>query len=172
MDEKQFNAIAGYSRSPGAAYVSKELAWYSNEDESVIGILLLDTIDLDYVAVILGRDEGGRFRAFDVESSIPDEDTARQMLINAIKWHSGKGQKIFPQGDVSKGLDLFTPRVTPEKCMFFTHLLRESAYTPARELIKNMMPNFVDVDGNFVEQFQTSGFDSRLWELCIFAYLT
>jgi hypothetical protein len=35
-----------------------------------------------------------------------------------------------------------------------------------------MMPNFVDIDGNFVEQFQTTGFDARLWELCLFAYLT
>jgi hypothetical protein len=26
-----------------------------------------------------------------------------------------------------------------------------------------------DVDGNFVEQFQTTGFDSRLWELYLFA---
>ena len=173
MDEKRFNSIAGYSRSPGAAYVSKELDWYSNEDESVIGILLLDTIDSDYVAVILGRDEGGRFRAFDVESSIPTEEDAQRWLINAIKWHTGKGQKIYSQGDGSKGLDLFTPRVPPEKLhVFFTHLLRESAFTPARELIKNMMPNFVDVDGNFVEQFQTTGFDSRLWELCLFAYLT
>lgn len=173
MDEKRFNAIAGYSRSPGAAYVSKELAWYSNEDESVIGVLLLDTIDLDYVAVILGRDEGGRFRAFDVESSISTEDAAKQWLINAIKWHTGKGQKNFSQGDVSKELDLFTPWVPAEKLhVFFAHLMHEGAFTPARELIRNMMPNFVDVDGNFVEQFQTTGFDSRLWELCLFAYLT
>ena len=31
MDEKRFNAIAGYSRSPAAAYVSRELGWYSND---------------------------------------------------------------------------------------------------------------------------------------------
>ena len=173
MDEKRFNAIAGYSRSPGAAYVSKELGWYSNDDESVIGVLLLDVIDFDYVGVVLGRDEGGRFRAFDLECSIPNQEEAQQWLINAIKWHTGQGQKVFPQGDVSKGLDLFTPRVPPEKMhVFFIHLLRESAFTPARELIRNMMPNFVDVDGNFVEQFQTTGFDSRLWELCVFAYLS
>lgn len=61
LDEKRFNSIAGYSRSPGAAYVSKELGWFSNEDESLIGVLLLDIIDFDYVGVVLGRDEGGRF---------------------------------------------------------------------------------------------------------------
>jgi len=172
MDQKRFNAIAGYSRSPGAAYISQELAWYSNEDESVIGVILLDTIDFDYVAVVLGRDEGGRFRAFDIESSIPAKESANEWLINAIKWHTGQGQKVFPQGDTSKGLDLFTPKVPAEQLhSFFAHLIRESSYFPAREIIRNMMPHFIDIDGNFVEQFQTSGFDSRLWELCLFAYL-
>jgi len=171
ITEKRFNALAGYSRSPNAAYVSRELAWYANEDESVLGVLLFDTIDFDYAAVVLGRDEGGRFRAFDVESSIPDKETATQWLINTIKWHTGKGQKVFPQGDVSRGLDLFTPIVPIEKLHpYFVHLIRESAFLPARELIRNMMPHFIDVDGNFVEQFQTTGFDSRLWELCLFAY--
>jgi len=29
-----------------------------------------------------------------------------------------------------------------------------------------------DADGNFVEQFQTTGFDARMWELYLFAALT
>lgn len=174
LDEKRFTAIAGYSRSPAAAYIREELEWYTNDDETVIGTVLLDTVDFDYVAVVLGRDENARFRAFDIESAIPTQDKARQWLINAIKWHTAKDQKVFPQGDSkTKGLDLFSPRVPAEKMhMFFMHLAREDAFLPARELIKNIMPNFVDIDGNFVEQFQTTGFDSRLWELCLFAYLT
>lgn len=42
LDEKRFNALAAHSRSPAAAYVSKELAWFANNDESVIGVLLLE----------------------------------------------------------------------------------------------------------------------------------
>ncbi len=30
---------------------------------------------------------------------------------------------------------------------------------------------YEDVDGNFVEQFQTSAFDARIWELYLFAVL-
>lgn len=33
------------------------------------------------------------------------------------------------------------------------------------------MPWFEDADGNFVEQFQTQGFDARLWEIYLFAML-
>lgn len=34
-----------------------------------------------------------------------------------------------------------------------------------------MMYYFQDPDGNFVEQFQTTGFDARIWELYLFAVL-
>ena len=33
------------------------------------------------------------------------------------------------------------------------------------------MRHFPDIDGNFIEQFQTGGFDARLWELYLFTYL-
>jgi hypothetical protein len=35
-----------------------------------------------------------------------------------------------------------------------------------------MMRWYKDVDGNFIEQFQTGAFDARLWELYLFAMLT
>ncbi len=173
MDEKRFNAIAGYSRSPAAAYVSRELEWHSNDDESIIGVLLIDIIDQDYLYVLLCRDGVGRFRCFYTEVSISSIYEARQRLINTIRWHTGQGQKVFPQGDESKRLNLFDPIVPPEKQhVFFTRLISSGFYTPAKEIIKSMMLSFVDTDGNFVEQFQTTGFDSRLWELFLFAYLS
>ena len=35
-----------------------------------------------------------------------------------------------------------------------------------------MMRWYDDADGNLVEQFQTTGFDARMWELYLFAVLT
>lgn len=172
LDEKRFNALAAYTRSPAAAYVSGELAWFSNEDETILGILLLDTIDNDYVSIVLGRDESGRFRAFDVDS-FPDQDSAVKWLHNTIKWHTCNSSTVFPQGDKSEALDLFTPIVPPEKQhVYFRRLISDTAFIPAREMINQMMPYYIDVDGNFVEQFQSTGFDSRVWELCLYAYLT
>lgn len=173
LDVKRFNALAGYARSPAAAYMCRELAWYSNEEENVVGVLLLDIIDNDFASVVLGRDEGGCFRAFAVQASFPDRDSAINWLYNTIKWHTCNSPKIFPQDDKSEALDLFTPIVPIDKQHpYFSRLISDSAFTPAKEIIKNMMPYYIDVDGNFVEQFQSVGFDSRLWELCVYAYLT
>jgi len=172
LDPKRFNALAGHARSPGAAYVSQELAWYSNEDESILGVLLVDTIDNDFVAIIMARDEGGRYRAFDIECSINSIQDAKNWLINAMKWHTGQGVKTYPQGDTTQGPDLFAPMTQPEKQHpYFTHLANDSAFVPAKAIINGMMPYFVDIDGNFVEQFQTTGFDARLWELYLNSYL-
>jgi len=48
-------------------------------------------------------------------------------------------------------------------------LLRDSpGYRPARLLLSDIQQHFEDPDGNFVEQFQTTGFDSRTLELFLF----
>lgn len=172
LDRKRFNALLGFTRSPAASYVSEEVAWYANEDESILGVLLHDTVDDDYVTVTLTRDEVGRFSAFEVECSISDLESAKNLLINTIKWHTGQKLQFFPQGKAFNGVDLFAPITPPEKQHpYFISLSREPSFSPAKAIINRIMPYFADVDGNFVEQFQTTGFDARLWELYINTYL-
>ncbi len=119
----------------------------------------------------MAQDEGGRYRAFDIECSIASFEDAKNWLINGMKWHTGQGFRVYPQGDTSKGPDLFAPITSVEKQHpYFTRLANDSAFVPAKAIINRMMPYFVDVDGNFVQQFQTTGFDARLWELYLNAY--
>ena len=44
----------------------------------------------------------------------------------------------------------------------FKGLLEQDGYSPARGIIRELFASFVDPDGNFVEQFQTMGFDARI----------
>ena len=172
LDHKRFNSLVGASRSPAAAYISEELGWYANDGETIIGVLLLDTIDHDYAAVILARDEGGRFRAFDQECSIATREEALSWLQDTIAAHTEAGVLVVPQGGEPVGVDLFTPIVAHEKLHpYFVALSSDSVFFPARSIISGLMPHYADVDGNFVEQFQSTGFDARLWELYLYAYL-
>jgi hypothetical protein len=51
-------------------------------------------------------------------------------------------------------------------------VLRDSVlHEPARALLREIQAFFEDPDGNFVEQFQSRGFDSRTFELYLFAML-
>jgi hypothetical protein len=50
-------------------------------------------------------------------------------------------------------------------------VMTEGSQAPARAMARRVFGEFEDSDGNFVEQFQTSAFDARTWELFLFAYL-
>src|SRR3546814_16176791 len=60
----------------------------------------------------------------------------------------------------------------PDRLNRIFSTLEEEKYSAAREVIAAMMRYYQDVDGNFVEQFQTTGFDARLWELYLYAAFT
>lgn len=60
MDLKRFSALVGQSRSPMAELFTREIGWFANEEETVLGVLLIDIVDKDFTALLLGRDTVGR----------------------------------------------------------------------------------------------------------------
>lgn len=70
-------------------------------------------------------------------------------------------------------VDLFADlNIAPEKLHpQFTAMRDSPCYAPARAVIAELQSSFHDADGNFVEQFQTTGFDSRTFEFFLFAML-
>ena len=132
-------------------------------------MLVRDRTDNDFGWIILGRDERLRFRAIDANSSLSSPDIARDELVQRMEEHYSEPDKAFHQGDAEgPPTDFFTPLV-PEDRLHPTFRTLSSAprYSPAREVIKARF--YEDMDGNFIEQFQTVAFDARLWELYLFA---
>ena len=68
-------------------------------------------------------------------------------------------------------IDLFVDTGKPAKSLHpqFVALRDSPGYGPARRMLQDIQQHFEDPDGNFVEQFQTTGFDSRTFELFLFA---
>jgi len=67
-------------------------------------------------------------------------------------------------------LDLFTA-VHPEERLHpqFKYIRDSPLHEPARAMLREIVVDFHDPDGNFVEQFQTTGFDQRTFELYLYA---
>jgi len=172
MNPQRFEALVGYTRTPHSILYAREFGWFSNEDERVLGVLTVDIHDNDFGFVVLGRDKGLRYRFIDGKHSLPNPDNARKELYSSMKKHASTGKSVFPQGDEKEArFELFKPFVEPEKLSPNYVLLNESVgYSPAKEIIAEMVHHYFDVDGNFAEQFQTSGFEARMWELYLFAY--
>ncbi len=174
LTRERYNAFVAWTRSPIATVVGREVEYFSTIDETVIGVLILDRTDRDYGYVSLGRDLKGRYRCIGVAASMSRND-AQHALLKNLKMHFDSGIKDFPQDDEANdksGVDLFTPVVPEEKLNPTFQLMRSSNHwLPARSIMTEMMHHFRDVDGNFVEQFQTAAFDSRIWELYLYAAL-
>ena len=171
---ERYNAFVAWTRSPTMRNIGEELEFFSTLDERAIGVLVLDLTDHDYGYVTLGRDTKGRYRCIGVATSMSKND-AQHSLFRELKTHHESGEVVFPQEDESgdrAGVDLFTPVVAKEKLGPTFQLMQSLDHSaPARAMLSEMMRHFADVDGNFVEQFQTTGFDSRLWELYLYAAL-
>lgn len=136
IDLKRFSALAARTQSPAAAFATRELDCFSNDHESRLATLILDTVDDDYVGIVLGRDEASRYRYIYVQSSIPRPDEALSWIERTIAWHGREAQKVFSQGDAAKQLDLFTPVVSYEKMHpSFAKLRQSRALDPARRQI-------------------------------------
>lgn len=68
------------------------------------------------------------------------------------------------------GLDLFT-RVAPQAALhpYFRHLEVIPHSLPARRVLAELGPWMQSGDPHFVREFQTQGFDQRLWEIYLWA---
>lgn len=173
MDLKRFSALVGPSRSPKTEFFTREIRWFANQYETVLGVMLLDIHDKDFTAILLGRDAVGRYRCIDLECSFETSQTAHCWLVDKITTVTLSGKTVFEQGDEKRGsLDIFSPVKAEEKLHYYFRILsKEPSHVAARGIIREMMPHYVDIDGNFIEQFQTTGFDARVWELYLNAYL-
>src|SRR5271157_118380 len=69
--------------------------------------------------------------------------------------------------------DLFDVVVPNEKLNEQFERIRASATSvAARLMLSDVFRDFEDPDGNFIEQFQTTGFNARFFELYLHAYFT
>jgi hypothetical protein len=174
ISQIRFNALAGYSRTPLIATLTKELEWVEEGDERVLGVLLRDEIDHDFSGVVLGHDRLKRYRAITVFVSETSLRRAKAKLRVEMAKLVGLGDSEYYQGDErGRPVDFFHP-IAPRKKLnpSFISLMDHEGYSSAREIIEPMMHWFRDPDGNFIEQFQTEGFNARIWELYLFSVFT
>lgn len=156
-----------------AVFLMQELAWFEDADGKIIATIVVDRDD-EYGAMILTRDLDERFRWIDSTDFVETPEQALAALHQRLIKIVPNLDRLRVQGDeTGKPIDFFSPLTSKEK-LNPDFLLVSSAegFAAARDIISAMMRWNEDVDGNFVEQFQTAGFDARLWELYLFAALT
>lgn len=177
LTQIEFQAFLHAPRPVGYEYVIEEHEWYSDDKEFTLGVLFRDITDDDWAYVILQESTDSFFRPTLVKHSFAEADNAREELVTMIDRLSSEARKARPSKMQAKrtkgsGNDLFVPVVIESKLNPFFRILAESeSHSPARGIIREVFSSYKDYDGNFVEQFQTTGFDPRIWELYLHTYL-
>jgi len=173
ISKARFEALT-FSKLPSVELFVEEREWYADQDENVLGVLVWDKHDHDWGYVVLGRDERALFRAIDQGVSHPNADTARRELHLKLSYYAITGDKVFPQGDsvIKIKFEIFKPVASENKLNdSFRMLAEEEGYSSARKIMSEIAYSFEDTDGNYIQQFQTTAFDARLWELFLYAFL-
>jgi len=170
ISKARFEALS-YARAPLIKLFSEEVEWYSNPENSILGVILIDKSDADFSVVLLGRDEVGVFRYIDGGHSIESIKQARNFLTRKIEFYSTGSARVFPQGLSKKKKQIIFDPIVSEDVMHEDYKVLASSpfFSPAREIVQEIAFSFEDPDGNYIEQLQSSGFNARLWELYLYA---
>ncbi len=167
INKKLFDIYLLFTREPFVQYFSEELEFYSNGNGGLLGLISLDITDQDYYGCILSRDKSKQYRAELVTASVETIEEVRKwiddkMSSNSIIFHDNKHEYF----DLFKNLNN-----EDNQHPNFKLLKSNIALSMAKETVKEVSYHYKDIDGNFIDQFQSiNGFDSRVWELFLFCF--
>jgi hypothetical protein len=169
IGRQRFEVYVSHTRNPMVLGLVEEIAWYENYNRTLFGLIALDLTDKDFNVVILGRDENRKVRCCELQISFTSFDSAESWMKQKVDEMEQSGETTFPQGEEYREFDLFKP-IKKNLDQYFKIVNEMPTHIAAKTLIQEITPHFFDIDGNFIEQFQTTGFNSRLWELYLFSY--
>ena len=179
LTRAQFQAFPHATRPALYNYLIEEHEWYADGSERTLGVLIRDKHDNDWAYVVLQLDADSIFRWAAGSHSFAIKEVARHNLLEDIDRiadeleATGETQLLSNLARAIRPADPFIPIVPLQKLNpLFQRLATMEHHSPARGMIREVFRYYADKDGNFVEQFQTTGFDSRVWELYLHAYLT
>lgn len=175
IKQSRFDSLAAYARAPLAKTFGREIAWYETEDKSIVSCIIQDYTDKDFFGILMARDESERYRFIDNSEWNEDFSLSESALLTKIlEIHENIDKERLQGGTHKAPVDFFTPLIKTKNKLspLFNELVSNSLFASAKNIIEPMMRWYEDADGNFVEQFQTTGFNQRIWELYLFALLT
>jgi hypothetical protein len=107
ISKTRFNAFVMFSREPRMVFFTQEIEYYGNEDNSILGTIVIDPVDRNYNCIVLGRDEEGKFSAIDIMIDYDSLNEARAKLIERMRYCSNELRSTVNSEAIKSGVDLF-----------------------------------------------------------------
>jgi hypothetical protein len=160
-------SIHGLSFSEGPNFFPlEEISWWMSVNENAVGVITYNSNKQTFGGHALRRNVDGRFYPMQIFDGIPNEESALIKLEAVMKPDDPpekrrSGERVRPPLFESEINQVLNPK--------FNALNSYPANLPAKKAVEEVYLALDNPDQNFVTDFQTDGFDSRLWELYLFA---
>jgi hypothetical protein len=172
MSRERFEALTTWCRSPGSRKLLNNCACFSSENERLIGATYYVRRANAFAYILLARDAHRRFQAFINRGPFVSARLAEAEIRKALTDLAKVPTPEVPMQPASPtGIDLFATIPGAKLSPKFLNLRDSRNASAARDLLTEIGRWVVDLDRNLVRDFQTTGFDGRIWELFLFAAL-
>jgi len=144
----------------------EEVSWWADERRQAVGLITFDPRSRDFGCLALRRDVDHRFRVIPAANGLSSLDAALKALEKQMR--IGEPPEPRPSGEQARRNPFHVEEgeVLNEK---FLMLCSSAHHFAALHTIAEVYFALDRPDQNFVGDFQTEGFDARLWELYLFA---
>lgn len=172
VSEQRFNAHVVWARGPGGLPPIKEVEWLEIEPARVFGTIFLDLTDKDLHSAVMAPDLAGRYHSVEIlQDHAGIREAVERTAASMARVHNDYDNERA-QGDEKPSVDFFAKVAKESKLHERFKYLRDSpSAIAAKRLIEVAMRWYENQDGSYIEQFQTTGFDARVWELYLWAVL-
>lgn len=172
ISKRRFDAFVVWARGTGMLPPITEVEWLEIQPAKVLGTVFVDKTDMDLNSAVLAPDLAGRYRAVETLESYTDVREVINATAACMVEVLNDYDKARTQGDEKQAVDFFAKVAKEGKLHDRFKYLRDSASAvAAKRLIEVAMRWYENQDGSYIEQFQTTGFDARVWELYLWAVL-
>ena len=146
-----------------------DVSQWSTDDEAILGVLFYVEKADSFLGMVFRRDEHRRYQPFG--TAVPfrtkrEGDYAIQSHLS--EFESGNVSVPPIESEHKPGLDLFSVTHNGKLSPVFENVKDGEHSQAARRQLEEIAHWFIDGDGNFVRDFQTTGTDARLWELYLY----
>ncbi len=163
---ERFDALGLWGLPQEFRKVRTPASWWAADRERLLAVVHTGSNKWDVRVTLLMRDAANRYRPVSHSPALPTVRFAEDAIAGHLGAEALAGTFSHATAGPPTGVDLFAPLVPEERTAPEFRYLRDGInQSAARDLLRSLQPWVVDLDGNLVKDFQSTGYSARIWEI-------
>lgn len=163
---ERFDALALWGLAQEFRSARTSASWWAADRERLLALVHTGSEKWDVRVTLLMRDTASRYRPVSHSPALPSVRFAEDAISGPLGAQALAAEFRHEAAGPPLGVDLFEPLVPEDRTSPEFRYLRDSLnQSAARGILRVLQPWIVDLDGNLVKDFQSTGYSARVWEI-------